>query len=134
MPTGIQGYLGTITLNSVDISAEGRVVRLNKTRNVMTKPRFGSQWSASLGGQRIANFSAQGHVTADKIADLEAMFDAESIAFSIQIGEATEASDAGVQAGVCIVSSYTIEANADGEWDWSIDAQSDEAVTHTPAV
>jgi predicted secreted protein len=32
-----------------------------------------------------------------------------------------------------VISDYTIEANADGEFDWSIDAQTTGAVTYTPA-
>lgn len=133
-PTFIPGYLATVTLNADNISAIGSVVRLQKSRNVMTKPTFGSEYGFSLGGQKIGAFSASGHISAELAADLEAIFESNSpIAFSMQVGEASGATDAGVHTGFCVVSSYTIEANADGEWDWSIDAQTSGTITYTPA-
>ena len=44
-PTFIPGYLGTVLLNADDISAIGSVVSLSKTRNIMTKPTFGSEYA-----------------------------------------------------------------------------------------
>ena len=52
MPTFIPGYLGTVTLNADNISTIGSVVSLTRTRNVMSKPVFGSPYAYSLGGQR----------------------------------------------------------------------------------
>jgi predicted secreted protein len=133
-PTFIPGYLGTVTLNADNISAIGSVVSLKKTRNVMTKPTFGNEWGFSLGGQKIGAFSASGHVSAEQAADLEAIFASNApIAFSLQVGEGSAATDAGLHTGNCVVSDYTIEANADGEWDWSIDAQTSGALIYTPA-
>lgn len=134
-PTFIPGYLGTVTLNAQDISAIGSVVSLAKNRNVMTKPTFGQAWGFSLGGQRIAAFSASGHVSAELAPALEAAFDADApIGFSLQVGEGAGATDAGLHTGFCVISSFTISANADGEFDWSIDAQSSGSVTYTPAA
>ena len=39
--------------------------------------------------------------------------------------------DAGLYAGMCVLSDYTISANADGEWDWSIEAQTSGEVSYT---
>jgi hypothetical protein len=133
-PTFIPGYLGTVTLNLEDISAIGSVVRLQKSRNVMTKPTFGNPWGFSLGGQKIAQFSAQGHLSAEQAAALEAAYDEElPIEFSLQVGEGSGATDAGLHNGNCVISQLTVEANADGEWDWSLDAQTSGAVIYTPA-
>jgi predicted secreted protein len=132
-PTFIPGYLGTVLINAENVSAIGSVVRLNKRRNVMTKPTFGNPWGFSLGGQKIGAFSASGHISAEQAAALEAAYDAGSVAFSLQVGEAAGATDAGVHTGNCVISDYTIEANADGEFDWSIDAQTTGTVTYTPA-
>lgn len=130
-PTFVPGYLGTVTLNAQDVSAIGSVVRLNKRRNVMTKPTFGNEWGFSLGGQKLGGFSASGHISAEQAAALETAFDQGSVDFSLQVGEATGATDAGLHEGTCVISDYTIEANADGEFDWSIDAQTHGAVTYT---
>jgi hypothetical protein len=133
-PTFIPGYLGTVTLNLEDISAIGSVVRLQKTRNVMTKPTFGNPWGFSLGGQRIGQFSANGHLSAEQAEALETAYNAQlPIEFSLQVGEGAGATDAGLHTGSCVISSLTIEANADGEWDWSIDAQTSGLVVYTPA-
>lgn len=133
-PTFIPGWQTTVTLNAEDVSAVGSVVRLQKQRQVMTKPTFGSPAGFSLGGQRIAQFSANGHISAEKAAALEAMFAAdEPIAFSLQVGIGSSDTDAGLHTGLCVISNYTIEANADGEWDWSIEAQTSGEVTYTPA-
>jgi predicted secreted protein len=130
-PTFIPGYLGVVTLNAEDVSTIGSVVRLNKRRNVMTKPTFGNPWGFSLGGQKIGAFSANGHISTEKAAALETAFDTGYVAFSLQVGEASGATDAGVHTGNCVISDYTIEGNADGEFDWSIDAQTSGTVTYT---
>ena len=39
--------------------------------------------------------------------------------------------DAGLYSGMCVVGDFTIEANADGEWDWSISTTTSGVVTYT---
>jgi len=131
-PTFIPGYLGTVLLNADDISAIGSVVSLTKTRNLMTKPTFGAAYAHSLGGQKIGAFSAQGHVSVEQLADLDAAFNSDApIAFSLQIGDAAGPTDGGIYAGECVLSSFEITASADGEWDWSIEATTSGDVTYT---
>lgn len=132
-PTFIPGHLGTVLLNADDISAIGSVVKLNLSRAQLPKPTFGQAYAFSLGGQRSGTFSAQGHVSAEQLADLVAMFNVEGvIAFSLQIGEGLGVTDAGLFTGNCSVSSFGIEGDAAGEWDWSIDAATSGAVDYTP--
>lgn len=131
-PTFIPGWEATVLLNADDISAIGSVTSLSKTRNIMTKPTFGNQYSHSLGGQKVGSFSASGHVSAEQVSDLDSAFNSDlPIAFSIQIGTAGSATDGGMYTGDCVLSDFTIEANADGEWDWSIEAQTSGTVTYT---
>jgi hypothetical protein len=62
------------------------------------------------------------------------MFDANiPISASIQIGEASGSTDAGLLTGSLVVSSFSTTANADGEWDWSLDGTFSSAVTYTPS-
>jgi hypothetical protein len=134
-PTFIPGYLGTVLLNADDISAVASVVRLEKTRNLMTKPTFGSPYAHSLGGQKIGAFSGQGHVSVEQLADLDGAFNSDTpIDFSLQIGDAAGATDGGLYTGKCVLSSFTVEANADGEWDWSFDAQTSGEVIYAPST
>jgi hypothetical protein len=131
-PTFIPGYLGTVLLNADDISAIGSVVTLGQSRNLMTKPTFGSAFAHSLGGQKLATFSANGHVSAEQLGDLQNAFNSDApIAFSLQVGDAAGATDAGIYSGDCVLSSFEITASADGEWDWSIEAQTSGDVVYT---
>ena len=133
MPTFIPGYLATVTLNADNISAVGSVVSLTRTRNIMSKPVFGSPYAYSLGGQKVGAFDASGHLSTENMADLEAAFISDApIAFSLQIGDAAGATDAGLYSGNCVVGDYTIEASADGEFDWSISATTSGAVDLHP--
>jgi predicted secreted protein len=101
----------------------------------MTKPTFGSAFAHSLGGQKLGTFSANGHVSAEQLADLQTAFNSDApIAFSLQIGDAAGATDAGIYSGDCVLSSFEITASADGEWDWSIEAQTSGDVTYAPAT
>ena len=135
MPTFIPGYLGTVLLNADNISTIGSVVSLTRTRNIMSKPVFGSPYAYSLGGQKVGAFDASGHVSVEQLSDLEAAFISDApIAFSLQIGDAAGATDAGLYSGNCVVGDFTIEASADGEWDWSISCTTSGAVTYTPAT
>lgn len=133
--TYIPGYMATVLLDAEDIGVVGSVVSLNLSRNIQTKPVFGSAYAGSLAGQRSGQFSANGHITAEKIVALTGLFENDApVTFSIQVGEAAGATDSGVYAGTCNVSNYTISGNADGEWDWSIQAATDGAVTYTAAT
>ena len=132
-PVFIPGYLGTVTVNSDDLSAVARVVSLETTRNIMTKPTFGSAYAFSLGGQKLGTFSAEGHIDTLKLQDIETAFNSDTpIAFSLQVGDAAAATDGGVYAGNCVLTSLTRSASADAEWDWAFSAQTSGAVTYTP--
>lgn len=131
--TFIPGFLGTIIIGVEDISAIGQVTRLNMVRNNMKKPVFGSQWSRTLGGQRSGTFSANGHVAAEKASALQTLFETDAaVAFSIQIGDAAGPTDGGIYTGDMQISNYTIEADADDEWKWSIEASTDGVVDYAP--
>lgn len=133
--TLIPGYLATVTLNAEDVTAIGGVYRLNLNRTVNTKNLAGSKWAGALGGQQHFTFSAQGSLSAEKAAALNAAaIDTGRIAFSLQVGEAAGATDAGVYNGTGEISNFTIDGNADGEFDWSLDLQSDGAVVYTPVA
>lgn len=129
----VPGYLGTITLNAETIKdLGGHVIDLNMQRNVMTLPLFGQAWAGALEGQRQGTFTASGTIDSDKLAALQTAFESGPVAFSIQVGAAGEATDGGVYTGSCIVSNLTINAAADGKWEWSITATTNDAVFHTP--
>jgi hypothetical protein len=131
LPIFIPGYEATITLNADDFSTVGSVISLEQSKNIMTKPVFGSAFAFSLGGQKTGTITASGHISTEKLPDLQAAFDAaQPIAFTIQIGDAAGTTDAGVYSGNCTISSLTTESAADGEWDWSLEAQTAGEITY----
>lgn len=131
--TLIPGYFATVTLNATDVTAIASGYNLKLSRTVMTKNLAGTKWAASLGGQQNYSFSVKGSLSAEEMAGLLAAADAGRIAFSFQVGEASGDTDAGVFSGTAEVSGFSIDGEADGEFDWSADLQSSGAVTHTPA-
>jgi predicted secreted protein len=133
LPTFVPGYLGTVIIDAEDVSAIGNVLSLNLNKPTQNKPVFGSKWGRSIPGQRTGTFSASGHIAAEKVAALFALFDGDDpVDFSLQIGEAGQATDGGLIQGKCNINTFTIDASADGEWEWSIQAATDGAVQHTP--
>lgn len=134
MATFIPGYLATVTINSDDITAIGSVFRLNMSRNVINKPHFGNAFNDKISGKRNIAFSASGNISVEQAADLQAMFDSDApIAFSLQVGAASGATDAGLYSGTCIVATYSIDVSGDGDFAWTIDAEASGTVTYTPA-
>jgi hypothetical protein len=134
-PTFIPGYEATITLNADDFSTVGSVISFEQAKNVLAKPTFGSASAHSLGGQKSGTITASGHISAEKVGDLQTAFDQSApIEFSIQIGDAAGPTDGGLYTGQCTISRLTVEANADGEWDWSLEAQTSGDVTYAPAT
>lgn len=132
--TFIPGHLTTVTINAEDLTLIGSVFRLNLGKTVTVKKHFGTAHTDRISGKRDVTFSANGNITAEKIAALNAAYESEApVAFSLQIGTAAGATDAGVYAGDCVIQNLNLEADADGDWAWSIDAGSHGAVAYTPA-
>ena len=133
-PTFIQGYLGTITINT-DPIITANVLNFNQTKNVMTKPVIGTPDAFTLSGQTSGSISIQGHVSVEQLPELQAIFDAlVPVAFSIQVGDASGATDAGLYAGLVVVGNLNLTATADGEWDYTADGQTSGITTYTPAA
>ena len=133
MSEGIAGYLGTVTLNTQDISSIGLVTAVNYGRNLMSRPTFGAGWTKTKGGVRSVNFTANGILDSAGAAKLQAAYAAEApVAFSLQVGEAGQATDGGLHSGNCVIGQLTITGNADGEFEWNLSATSDGTVTFTP--
>lgn len=134
--TWIPGYLGTVTLNTDDLSTTGRVVSLELSKGAQAKPVFGSLYQRAVSGSISGTFSAEGHVATTKpVADLfDALESSAPVPYSIQLGDAAGATDGGTIAGNCILTGLTVSGDAEGEWDWTVTAMTDGAVTDTPGT
>lgn len=134
--TFIPGYQAEMTLNLVDIGIFGNVLNVRRAKNAPGKAVFGSQQRKTISGIITGGFSANGHVAASgPIASLFTAFELETpVAYDIQIGESGGATDGGTLTGNCILTGLDITTDAEGEWEWSISADFDGDVTHTPAA
>jgi predicted secreted protein len=129
--TLISGAEGVVTINS-DPVVVGQTFDFATTRNVMQKSFVGQAWGHSLAGQRRASFSASGSVSVETHPNLIAAFEAGSVPITVQIGTAAGPTDAGIYSGTFNLSDVSVTVNGDGEWDWSLTAESDGVVTYTP--
>lgn len=130
-PTFVPGYLGTVTLDEQPLVA-GNVVSLTRTKNSLRKNVFGQKSAYALPGQGIASFSAQGHVTSEELPLLEEMRAKPYTTFALQVGEAGTVTDAGLYDGDIVWDSFEVSANADGEFDWSLQASISGEADYTP--
>lgn len=133
-PTFIQGYLGTITINS-DPIVTANVLNFNQTANIMSKPVIGAPEAFALRGQISGTVSLQGHVSVEQLPELQAIFDSlVPVAFTIQVGDGSGATDAGLYTGLLVLGNLNLTATADGEWDYTADGQTSGTTTYTPAT
>lgn len=131
----IPGYLTVINANAEDITTNIEVVDYNQGRTVTTKRLMGSPDTNKVAGKVDRSWSLRGNLTSEKAAALQAIFDVEDpFPFTLQIGEATLATDAGLYSGNALATNYNLSGNADGDYSLTLDLQADGAVTYTPPV
>ena len=134
-PTFVPGYLGVVSIDANDVSAIAHVTKFNRSRSGLAKKTFGNRYQYAIGGQREFTFSATGSVTSEQIAAINTSYETDTpVAFSLQIGEAVGATDAGVYTGSCVLTSLSIDGDASGQWEFSIDAMGTGTPVYTPAV
>lgn len=132
--TFIPGQHTTVTINSDNFTTIGSVVSLSLGRNIIAKKHFGSDGTDRVAGKSDVTFSANGNISAELAADLYALHAALApVAFSIQIGEAGQATDGGVFSGNALLTNLTMSVDADQDWAWSLEAAAHGTVTYTPA-
>lgn len=139
MQTFIPGWQASIELGnpSVDVTVFGNVLSFARTRASLPKPVFGVQFRHEIPGQASGTLSCSGHVSAEGLPDLENLFAtsaAGSVPYVIQVGALGTDTDGGLYQGLAAITEFSIEDDAEGEWDWSISATLDGAPNYTPAV
>lgn len=131
--TYVPGYDTEVTVDGTDIGITGRSTGLSMSKNVLSKPIFGSKTMGKLAGQSDASFTLDGHVTVEEYAALEALRTATgNLAFTIGIG--VGATDVGEYTGSCTMTSFDVQADADGEWDYRCQFDVNGEVLFTPGT
>lgn len=130
----IPGYLTVVNANSENITANLEVVDFDQSRSVKTKRMMGSESTNKVAGKVDRSWSLRGNLTPAKAAALQTIFEQDTpFEFTLQIGEAAGATDAGLYSGDAIAANYRISGNADGDYAISLDLQADGDVDYTPA-
>lgn len=133
--TWIPGYLATVSINAVDLTVVGQVIGYSDDATSLAKPVFGSRYRNTARGQGVVSLDCSGHVSAESIGDLFTMNALPgTVAYSVQVGEAGEATDGGVLTGDAVITNLSINDDATGQWAWSLTLETDGTPAYAPAT
>jgi len=128
----VPGWQTGLTINLIDVGVTGNVLSLDQTRASLPKPVFGQPHRDELPGQRSGTLTASGHVTTEKISDLQDLIESDvAVPYEIQVGTAAGPLDAGKYTGNLVISQLTIDSDAEDQWSWAISATLDGAPLYT---
>lgn len=139
MQTFVPGYMAEVILDvggsDVDLTVVGNVLSLDFSKSVLPKPVFGQQWRNSASGQISGSFSVGGHVSIETLPALLPLVELQApIEFTMYVGESGGVIDGGEYSGSCVVGSLSVSDDAEGEWEFTIDAETNGPVTFTPPI
>jgi len=122
----VQGFLVTLTLDSVPITALCNDVTLSRSKNVMSKATMdGSGVPVQLAGSLTGTLSMSGQVDTAGQEGLETTWAKDTaVAFIIDIGDGATIA-AGTYSGNVTLSTFDIDAAASDSWNFSIDGATD---------
>lgn len=127
------GYLGVITINNEDLSQVCNVFNWEGQANEIPRKTFGNPWGHYIAGQLEGTFSADGFVEAGTYADVWDLFvNKGPYAASLQLGEASGATDAGLITGQALIIAHSITSAVEGGVDFTIRGRFTGTVSHTP--
>lgn len=141
MQTFVPGYLASIKLTldpdgtpiENDLTVVGNVIAMEFNRAVLNKAVFGQKYSNSIAGQITGTISCSGHVSVETLPLFLPMIESDTpLAFEIVVGETGGTVDAGIYTGFVAITSYSIDDDAEQEWEWNLDGATSGDVTFTP--
>jgi predicted secreted protein len=131
--TFIPGYMTDITIGTDDLTLIGSVVSFSDDQGAVPKPTFGTRYRRTVQGQGSYTISVEGHLAAEEAATLWALRATEgTVAWTIGVGTVGEATDAGQVDGDAVITNMTWNADAEGNWAWSMTLEGDGAPAYTP--
>jgi len=130
----VAGFLVTLTLDSVEITAQCNDVALARSKNVMSKPTMdGTGTPQQLVGQNTGTLSMNGQVdTAGQTGLEDTWLKQTKVEFAIDVGDGATI-QAGTYEGSVSLASFDVEAAADGMWNFTLSGATD-SVSFAPPV
>lgn len=133
--TFIPGYFTDISIGSEDLTLIGQVVSFSDDQAAVPKPTFGKKYRRTIAGQGTYSIDVSGHLAAEEVGTLWVLRSSPfPQTWVIQIGDVGQATDGGIISGLAILTNLTFEADAEGNWAWSMTLEGDDAPDHTPPV
>ncbi len=130
----VQGFLATLTLDTVDITLFVTDVSFDQSKTALDKSVMDSSGdSVMLPGLQTGTLSINGHIDQANLNALETSWAKDTaVAFTLEVNEglATDAE----WAGNIAMSDFTKATTFDGNWAFSISGDTSGAVTYTPSV
>ena len=132
--TDVQGFLVELTLDTVVITARCNDVALSRAKNVMSKATMdGTGFPQQLVGLKTGTLGMNGQVDTAGQAGLEATWAKDTkVAFILVVGDGGTI-DAGTYEGSLALSTFDVEAAADGLWNFSLSGDTDTVLYAPPA-
>ena len=133
--TFIPGYLTEITIDAEDVTLIGNVTTYSDDQTAVPKPTFGSRYRRTIAGQGLYTIDVEGHLSAEQTEALWLIrTKSEAVAWSVQIGAEGAATDGGIIDGFAVVTNFTMAADSEGNWSWSLTLEGDGEPSYTAAV
>ncbi len=122
----VQGFLVTLTLDAVEITAFCNDVTLSRAKNVMSKPTMdGTGVPIQLAGSLTGTLSMSGQVDTAGQDGLETTWAKDTaVAFILEVGDGATI-QAGTYSGNVTLSTFDVEAAASDAWNFSLEGATD---------
>ncbi len=133
--TFIPGHMTDIQVGIENLTLTGQVVSFSDDQAAVPKPTFGTKYRRTITGQGTYSIDVSGHLAAEEVGSLWALRALEgAVPWSIQVGDIGTPTDGGIVDGDAVITNLTFEADAEGNWAWSMTLEGDGAPNFTAPV
>ena len=130
----VQGFLATLTLDTVDITLFVTDVSLDQAKTALDKSVMdGTGNSGMLPGLQTGTMSINGHIDQANLNALETTWAKDTVvAFTLEISEGLTTDAA--WAGNIALTDFTKATTFDGNWAFSLSGETSGSVPYTPSA
>jgi hypothetical protein len=130
----VQGFLASLTLDGNDITQQVSTTPLDRTKGVLTKTVMdGTGVAQSIPGVQAGTLAVTGFLSQAEHNAMEVTWakdDPVPFVLTVEEGLATDA----VWTGLVTLTSFTVNPQEDGLWEFSISGDTSGATVYTPSA
>lgn len=133
--TDLQGFYVTLTLDGTDLTPRLESLELERNKNVKKKSVMdGTPGADHLSTEHVSALAMVGFVDEIEQETLEGIYAKNAeVAFSLFLGDATDALDAGTYSGVITLARLMMRSTTDDNWRFEMNGDGG-TVIYTPPV